>query len=132
MTFFRFFFLQFCSQFTSKVYFFYKFWWVYPKNHIKIYQNISSFYLKKYLYEQYHVDTWYSCMYTFSKFVEAYITGNICKETGYLYWWCFEISCLKTYLLETTYHIYTMYIYMCLNFCWTNRVKANMEYIFPC
>ena len=39
--------LQFSIEIASKVERFYKFWWLYRKNHIKIYQKISSFYLNK-------------------------------------------------------------------------------------
>ena len=41
------FFVQFYFQITSKVQRFYKFWWLYQKNHINIYQNVSNFYFKK-------------------------------------------------------------------------------------
>ena len=40
-------FLQGFFKITFKVHQFYKLWWLYRKNHIKIYQTISRFYLKK-------------------------------------------------------------------------------------
>ena len=43
MKFFRFFF-AFFFQISSKIWRFYKLWWLCRKNHVKIYQTISSFY----------------------------------------------------------------------------------------